>query len=918
MGATPTDSSPHSASLLPEGHPLNDNRSSQAPPEGGNICGANNMHQGFSFQNISGSQKRRFTKTSNKPTPAEPICSLGTFQDGEHPLSGELNPGGGLDDKNGSERCLLLHPNPPRTSSMATLPVATTSVPVSMSPLWPVLSTSGVHQSDTVHSGMVETTGNKNGCIHRRLPAAGTHQGGSSPPSPINGDNISSPGIFNKHREIPPNSTTGDRVLGSYDSVTPSSISSATTQAANYQGQSYATSTQRCSQSDHKGQGDCTIHWNCQCCSSGNTTSSLVLQVPPGNQASLSKSREGTEQPNTLVDHRQGRAKLVERTSQSMEFSQFDISSQSAQDNHRRIQLGMGGSLQRGDYWGTLVPNGKNLPHQLPGDVGSLSSSSVLYKGSPSSPDCLSTYGQHHSNLPSEPQRWDSLPLTLQVGQTNLGVVHVPKHLLSGQSPTWTSQLDSRPGVQDGTGQMGLATSSRYLSQDQPEMGTTCSRPVCIQANKPATSILQLEARPSSLSLGCIPSGLVREDLLCKPPMGPNVESPVRGQSPTSRCTDSGSSLERTAMVSSSTVPTVRPSSPDPPHNMSHTGSRVDATTLSTPRSTAGRMAHLRGYCQAEKVSEQASELLMASWRQKSNKSYNSLFHKWECWCVQRDRNPISGPVADISNFLAELYHDGYSYSSLNSYRSAISSIHEHIEGHPVGQHPQVTRILKGAYNLRPPTPRYSSTWKVSTVVTWLDSIELSNEKLPLIELSIKTVLLLSLTRPLRSADLANFLLPNLKYLPEGALFMPACPSKQSRIGKPLKEFFFPAFEVNPNLCPANAIKIYSKRTECIRKSESLFFLTTVPDHHPATASTVARWIKTGLSRAGIDISIFKAHSVRSASTSAAAHAGVTVPEIMEAADWSSASVFEKFYYRPHRSVRFGQSVISSASNLQS
>ena len=67
-------------------------------------------------------------------------------------------------------------------------------------------------------------------------------------------------------------------------------------------------------------------------------------------------------------------------------------------------------------------------------------------------------------------------------------------------------------------------------------------------------------------------------------------------------------------------------------------------------------------------------------------------------------------PFWSLSNFLEELYHDCYSYSSLNSYRFAISSIHEHIEDHPVGQHPQVTHILKGAYNLRPPTPRYSNT----------------------------------------------------------------------------------------------------------------------------------------------------------------------------------------------------------------
>ena len=131
----------------------------------------------------------------------------------------------------------------------------------------------------------------------------------------------------------------------------------------------------------------------------------------------------------------------------------------------------------------------------------------------------------------------------------------------------------------------------------------------------------------------------------------------------------------------------------------------------------------------------------------------------------------------------------------------------------------------QGAYNLHPPTPRYSNTWKVSTVVAWLDSIVVSNTKLPLIELSIKTVLLLSLTRPLRSADLANFLLPNLKYLPEGVMV------------KPLKEFFFPAFESNSNLCPANVLKVYVERTQSIRKTENSLFLTTTLKHPPTNSS---------------------------------------------------------------------------------
>ena len=47
----------------------------------------------------------------------------------------------------------------------------------------------------------------------------------------------------------------------------------------------------------------------------------------------------------------------------------------------------------------------------------------------------------------------------------------------------------------------------------------------------------------------------------------------------------------------------------------------------------------------------------------------------------------------------------------------------------------------------------------------------------------------------------------------------------------------------------------------------------------------------------GIDISIFIAQSTRSASTSAAADFGITSNDILKAADWSTESVFRKFYY---------------------
>ena len=61
------------------------------------------------------------------------------------------------------------------------------------------------------------------------------------------------------------------------------------------------------------------------------------------------------------------------------------------------------------------------------------------------------------------------------------------------------------------------------------------------------------------------------------------------------------------------------------------------------------------------------------------------------------------------------------------------------------------------------------------------------------------------------------------------------------------------------------------------------------------TSTTIARWLKTILKRAAIDT----AHSFRSAVTSAAHFKGASICDIMKLADWSSPSMFNKFYKKP-------------------
>ena len=65
----------------------------------------------------------------------------------------------------------------------------------------------------------------------------------------------------------------------------------------------------------------------------------------------------------------------------------------------------------------------------------------------------------------------------------------------------------------------------------------------------------------------------------------------------------------------------------------------------------------------------------------------------------------------------------------------------------------------------------------------------------------------------------------------------------------------------------------------------------------------------------GIDTNIFKAHSVRSAAASAATNQGVTTEDILKAADWSTESSFQRFYYKPVRNTEFARTVLLSATN---
>ena len=81
----------------------------------------------------------------------------------------------------------------------------------------------------------------------------------------------------------------------------------------------------------------------------------------------------------------------------------------------------------------------------------------------------------------------------------------------------------------------------------------------------------------------------------------------------------------------------------------------------------------------------------------------------------------------EMVNLIVKLFQPGYQYHSLNAYRSAMSSIYEKVDGYE-GQHPLVTRLIKGAFHEQPTQPRYTWTWDVAPVTTFLEIIRLNLE----------------------------------------------------------------------------------------------------------------------------------------------------------------------------------------------
>lgn len=286
---------------------------------------------------------------------------------------------------------------------------------------------------------------------------------------------------------------------------------------------------------------------------------------------------------------------------------------------------------------------------------------------------------------------------------------------------------------------------------------------------------------------------------------------------------------------------------------------------------------------------------MLSSLAESTIKQYEGPLRSWHNFCRTFNKNDFRPSATDVLHYLQELLIRKASYGTINTHRSALSLIsHDKI-----GEHPLISRFLKGVFRSKPPEPKYRGTWDVDIVLEMLKkSYPLAD--LPLRTLAEKLAMLLLITTAHRLQTITSITLDDLIETGEGYWIKMSKMLKTTRPGSASTTLFVPRCQEIPELCVYSVLKEYIRQTQELRGETRQLFITTNKPHKAASKDTVSKWIKHVLSESGIDTKIFSAHSTRHASTSSAYLRGVNIDVIRRTAGWSkNSSTFQRFYNVP-------------------
>ena len=260
-----------------------------------------------------------------------------------------------------------------------------------------------------------------------------------------------------------------------------------------------------------------------------------------------------------------------------------------------------------------------------------------------------------------------------------------------------------------------------------------------------------------------------------------------------------------------------------------------------------------------------------------------------------------------VGCFLLSQFKKGYCTSTINAMRSSINFFTLSILD--LENSNLIKRLFKFFYKQRPLQPRYSSFWSVEQLLNFLKTWY-PLEDLSLKQLTLKTIALIALSSSDRGQTIHKASILDMEVSNNKIIFIIRDKLKNTR--KFLKPTIITCVNSSiPELDVASHVSHYIDRTKNLRGESSQLFISWVTKK-PVTKQSLARWLKLVLSLAGIDTTVFKAHSYRGAGLTKAFQKGATLDQIIKAGNWKNSSVFSTYYNAPSYEMNIENIILES------
>ena len=584
---------------------------------------------------------------------------------------------------------------------------------------------------------------------------------------------------------------------------------------------------------------------------------------------------------------------------------------------YRRLKRRLGCSLRSKIYQGSVVRPGKKATHKRPRVEGGLTGPSK-FQGPVPEPNSSSCNGQLYSGSLHKQTRRNSLSRDVRSPVEDHDMVLPLSHNIKSQTHSRVSECDGRPSVEVQPSAVNrVVTASTGVQTDLPEVVHSSCRPVCHSSEPQTPSLCVSNSRPKGLGRRCSEHKLDRSHCLCLPSDGcPSQGDPKNQAMPLPNHSNSPR-LARDALVLGPSAalnrdPTTTPSVNDSTQTVPQVCVPQQSATSQPPR-----LVSRSGQLQEQGFSVEVAERIAAPQRSSTRTIYKSKWALFEKWCRENSVDFSTPSVKQISDFFMYLYQDlNRRPSTIDGYRTAIVDTLGPT-AHHIAHNADLHRLLPVSTGIVP-----EKFQKSSVVLNELTKAPFQPMKdTDLKHVTLKTAFLLALASGKRHSEIHAWVankVSNLGQWEKVALFPSSDFIAKNQLAREGSQSVSPVtipalttivdrqFKEDRTLCPVRALRYYLDRTQDLRGSRSLLFISFKKGHtsdiRPATLSS---WLKQTIllsyKQAGqqaLDLVQVKAHDIRAFAASKAFYGGVSVDQIMQACHWKAHNAFTNFYLK--------------------